>query len=55
MQNYMHRKNVELFRKKLAETTDENERQTLKELLAQEEAREQEAKGPRAPKQPKEI
>lgn len=54
MQSFIHRKNLELFRKKLAETTDDAERRALEELLAAEEEHAEAGKSPE-PKQPKEI
>jgi hypothetical protein len=39
MENFVHRENLKLYRKLLAETTDEPKRQTLLKLLADEEAR----------------
>lgn len=54
MQSFIHRKNLELFRKKLAETTDEAERRALEELLAAEEGHAEAKKRP-VPKQPNEI
>ena len=39
MENFVHRENLKLYRKLLAETTDEQKRQTLLKLLADEEAR----------------
>ena len=40
MQSFIHRKNLEIFRKRLAETQDEPERRQLRKLLAEEEAKE---------------
>ena len=37
---FVHRKNLELYRKLLAESKDEAQRQTLMKLLADEEAKE---------------
>ncbi len=39
MEQFVHRENVKLYRKLLAETTDEQKRQVLLKLLADEEAR----------------
>ena len=39
MQSFIHRKNLELFRKKLLETCDEHERRAVERLLAEEEAK----------------
>ena len=39
MDSFVHRENLKLYRKLLAETTDEQKRQTLLKLLADEEAR----------------
>ena len=39
MDSFVHRENLKLYRKLLAETTDEPKRQTLLKLLADEEAR----------------
>lgn len=39
MDKFIHRENVALFRKRLAETTDERTRQVLLKLLAEEEAK----------------
>jgi hypothetical protein len=39
MEKFVHRENLKLYRKLLAETTDEQKRQTLLKLLAEEEAR----------------
>lgn len=44
MERFIHRKNIEHYRKLLAETTDEAQRQQLLKLLAEEERRE-----PRSP------
>ena len=40
MQSFIHRKNLEIFRKRLAESQDEPERRQLRKLLAEEEAKE---------------
>ena len=40
MQSFIHRKNLEIFRKRLAEAQDEPERRQLRKLLAAEEAKE---------------
>jgi hypothetical protein len=40
MQSFIHRKNLEIFRKRLAEAQDESERSQLRKLLAEEEAKE---------------
>lgn len=39
MQNFIHRKNLENFRKRLAETRDKAEREQILKLLAEEEAK----------------
>jgi rubrerythrin len=39
MEKFVHRENVKLYRKLLAETTDEQKRQMLLKLLADEEAK----------------
>jgi len=39
MENFVHRENLKLYRKMLAETTDEQKRQTLLKLLSDEEAK----------------
>ena len=39
MENFVHRENLKLYRKLLAETTDEQKRQTLLKLLSDEEAK----------------
>jgi hypothetical protein len=39
MEKFIHRQNLEHYRKLLAETTDEVKRQTLRKLLAEEEAK----------------
>ena len=39
MQSFIHRKNLENYRKLLAETSDAAERQQLLKLLAEEEAK----------------
>jgi len=39
MDRFIHDKNLDHFRKKLAETTDERQRQQLLKLLAEEEAK----------------
>jgi hypothetical protein len=46
MDKYIHRENLALYRKRLAETTDERARQVLLKLLAEEEAKD----APPAPK-----
>ncbi len=46
MQSFIHRKNLEIFRKRLAASQDEPERRQLRKLLAEEEAKESPA-GPR--------
>ena len=46
MKRFVHARNLELFRRQLAEAKDEGTRQTLVRLLAEEEAKE--------PRQPKE-
>jgi hypothetical protein len=39
MEKYIHRENLTLFKKRLAEARDESERQVLLKLLAEEEAK----------------
>ena len=39
MENFVHRENLKLYRKMLAETADEQRRQTLLKLLSDEGAR----------------
>ena len=39
MDNFIHRENLALYKKRLAETTDEHTRQMLLRLLAEEEAK----------------
>jgi len=39
MEKFVHRENLKLYRKMLAETTDEQKRQTLLKLLSDEEAK----------------
>jgi hypothetical protein len=39
MEEFVHRENLKLYRKILAETTDEKKRQTLLKLLSDEEAK----------------
>ena len=39
MERFVHRQNLEHFRKQLAEETDEGKRQTLLKLLAEEETK----------------
>lgn len=39
MRSFIHRKNLELYRKRLAEATDVVERETLAKLLEEEEAK----------------
>jgi hypothetical protein len=38
MEKFIHDENLKLFRKQLAETTDENQRQLLHNLIAEHEA-----------------
>jgi len=40
MDKFLHRHNLENFRKQLAETKDDAQRETLLQLLAEEEAKE---------------
>ena len=40
MQSFIHRKNLENFRRQITETKDEAERSQLQKLLAEEEAKE---------------
>ena len=46
MQSFIHRKNLENFRRQIAETKDEAERSQLQKLLAEEEAKEPAAPRP---------
>jgi hypothetical protein len=39
MERFVHKENLKLYRKLLAETSDEQKRQTLLKLLADEEAK----------------
>lgn len=39
MEKFVHRENIKLYRRLLAETADEQKRQTLLKLLADEEAK----------------
>ena len=39
MEKFVHRENLKLYRKVLAETSDEQKRQTLLKLLSDEEAK----------------
>ena len=39
MENYIHRENLALLRKRLAETRDEARRRVIRKLLAEEEAK----------------
>jgi len=39
MEKYIHRENLALFKKRLAEASSESERKVLSELLAEEEAK----------------
>jgi hypothetical protein len=48
MEKFIHRQNLEHYRKLLAETTDEVKRQTLLKLLTEEEAKDRPSK-PRPP------
>jgi hypothetical protein len=56
MQSFIHRKNLENFRRQLAETNDDEKRLRLQELLAEEEANEplarQRGDGSRQPPRP---
>jgi hypothetical protein len=40
MEKYIHRENIALFKKRLAESHDDSEREVLLKLLADEEAKE---------------
>jgi hypothetical protein len=40
MQEFIHRKNLEMYRRLLAETKDEDQRRQLEKLLAEEAAKE---------------
>jgi hypothetical protein len=39
MEKFVHEENLKLFRKQLAETTDEKERRVLRNLIAEHEAK----------------
>jgi hypothetical protein len=39
MERYIHDENLKLFRMRLAEVTDEKQRQTLRDLIKEEEAK----------------
>jgi hypothetical protein len=39
MERYIHDENLKLFRMRLAEATDEKQRQTLRDLIKEEEAK----------------
>jgi hypothetical protein len=39
VERFIHEENLKLFRARLAEATDEKQRQTLRELIRQEEAK----------------
>ena len=43
MDNFIHRENLALFKRRLAETTDERARQMLQKLMAEEEAKAKDA------------
>jgi len=45
MERFIHRENLALFKKRLAEPCDDAKRQTLLKLLAEEEARESPSSG----------
>lgn len=45
MEKFVHRENLKLYRKLLAETTDEQKRHTLLKLLADEEAKDMRSVG----------
>jgi hypothetical protein len=45
MERFVHKENLKLYRKLLAETTDEKKRQTLLKLLADEEAKDAQRAG----------
>ena len=47
MDNFIHRENLALYKKRLAETTDERARRVLLELLVEEEAKAKDAPSPR--------
>ena len=38
MDKFLHNENLKLFRKRLAETTDEKQRQVIHDLIAEQEA-----------------
>jgi len=44
MQRFIHDKNLELYRRKLAESTNEEERKTLARLISEEESKKIEPK-----------
>ena len=54
MERFVHRQNIEHFRKLLAETTDEVQRRLLLKLLAEEEAKDLSASQNGGPKSPPE-
>ena len=45
MQSFIHRKNLEHYRKLIAQTTNDEDRQTLLKLLADEEAKDKPPRG----------
>jgi hypothetical protein len=45
MEKFVHKENLKLYRKLLAEATDEQKRQTLLKLLADEEAKDMQSVG----------
>ena len=46
LDNFIHRENLALYKKRLAETTDERARRVLLELLVEEEAKAKDAPSP---------
>jgi hypothetical protein len=54
MESFVHRQNIEHYRKLLAETTDEVQRRLLLKLLAEEEAKDLSASPNGGPKSPPE-
>ncbi len=49
MKKFLHDENLKLFRKQLAETTDEKQRQVLHDLIAEQEAEFRESSTKRKP------
>jgi rubrerythrin len=51
MDRFIHDENLKLYRKALAETSDENKRRVLRELIRQEEEKDARAGGTSKPSQ----